>query len=1252
MEESAFRRACREAMEETAARTEALRSRLRLAISATEVFSAAEGEAFAPLAAEVRGELEKVEQEQFAGLDTFNVVLFGRTGAGKSSLIEAITRGTGRLASPDGRPDHTRKVCGRVWGPLKVYDSPGFAGMEQAAMHAELEKARRAAAAADVVVLCFDDSGQRFEEFATVARWIGDHGKVAVAVLNVKNPRWRWDGFGALDAAVAGHARRVREALAGVGLSRTPVVAVHAQNAMFARTGPVYKGPAPAAREVLLKKFGAPGLEELSNLPALEDLLTELVRAGGAELRLGSVTHFAEAALDRARDRFRTAAQEAADAAEPAERTVAEVLKVLGLPPPTPPRPAADPTTGSDAGPTAGPGYGTFRADLRRLEALRGATFAVPAVPRAAAYGRDLAVSRFSPLERDTLARAREYIDERIAERKQAPAGAFEEAVYAHDLMEDATRRVFEDYARFLRRSHEVVVHRLYEEFRAVQADPVDVAGGRGKWLQRTSVGGSVAGIAGSGAFFVLAGPVGWGVAGAVALGGTVLEVAGAQGRKRAAAAREQGRTESLAEAESAISALFARLARLVEQELAGMRRAAVAQDATDGVRTALHHRGMRSSCLGVLAVLPAPEPDGAGAYARPQQLVDRALDACERRQGVGAGAERDALWLGAGARPQRGLIAHLRRQGRPDRADVRLSIREFAADLPEPLPKGTARAWIKEVDAALGEVSTLRQLRALAARPGPAVVFCGDYDSGKSSLVRRLLGGSADIATGPEPETDRVGRHPHHSGLTLVDTPGFQATAARADDTTMREIATAALVVMVFTPGLATCDPTDLRRVLYGDPAAHLPGQLDRCLFVVNRADGFGTDPELDPEGFAALRERKLAQVRKAVPGLRHGVALAAAPFGTEQARPWDGVREFAAELTALRRRLARDAADIAVLSGGRILLGERLAELVRERDHAHYQALMARSAHEEDQRLRAEAEVLYGERREDLRHRVGRLIDEAVSQTLTTASKDRRDSLARRLERLGEDPQFRRITAEWGRLTDERTAEFEAVCAHRTDLAAGQPGGREDFPTLGPLPDARTLGAEDASVAGQAVGWAGKAGAVASKVERFVSGGGKGAKLLKNAAPTLSVLGGVLSSYLLVTELMDASQDEEARRKAVRRLHALGDAWATAALDQDPALRRLHALYKTLAAQEGAGKTEAHARETEERTLAARAVACGALIDRATALLGAPAGPDSPADPAPGGPPQGTAYGTAYDTPDSPSGGTSGGTNSRETT
>lgn len=63
--------------------------------------------------------------KQKRSLDCFNVMLFGRTMAGKSTIREAITRGDGHTIGK-GAQRTTRDVKEYKWNNLRIIDTPGF----------------------------------------------------------------------------------------------------------------------------------------------------------------------------------------------------------------------------------------------------------------------------------------------------------------------------------------------------------------------------------------------------------------------------------------------------------------------------------------------------------------------------------------------------------------------------------------------------------------------------------------------------------------------------------------------------------------------------------------------------------------------------------------------------------------------------------------------------------------------------------------------------------------------------------------------------------------------------------------------------------------------------------------------------------------------------------------------------------------------------------------------------------------------
>ena len=120
-------------------------------------------------------------KKKHANLRKFSIALFGRTMAGKSTLMEILTGGDGASIGKGGQRT-TRDVRSYEWNGLTVTDVPGIAAFEG---RDDEELAFEAAAQADLVLFLITDDAPQDEEAKCLAR-IRALGKPVLGILNVK----------------------------------------------------------------------------------------------------------------------------------------------------------------------------------------------------------------------------------------------------------------------------------------------------------------------------------------------------------------------------------------------------------------------------------------------------------------------------------------------------------------------------------------------------------------------------------------------------------------------------------------------------------------------------------------------------------------------------------------------------------------------------------------------------------------------------------------------------------------------------------------------------------------------------------------------------------------------------------------------------------------------------------------------------------------------------------------------------------
>lgn len=217
-------------------------------------------------------------RNQKTRLSYFNVMLFGRTMTGKSTIREAITYGDGSTIGK-GAQRTTRDVKEYEWNGLRIIDTPGFGayGGEE-----DTEIAREILELSDLVIFLLNsDSIQdtTFDELEHVCKL----NKPLMFVMNMKkdlesvgNRRRALKDpkkYIYKDEVIEGHTERLKTlaSKAGMNPKKINIVTIHAQAAFLANN---------------LEGEESRKLHELSNMDLLLKKLQEEVEASGPARRV------------------------------------------------------------------------------------------------------------------------------------------------------------------------------------------------------------------------------------------------------------------------------------------------------------------------------------------------------------------------------------------------------------------------------------------------------------------------------------------------------------------------------------------------------------------------------------------------------------------------------------------------------------------------------------------------------------------------------------------------------------------------------------------------------------------------------------------------------------------------------------------------------------------------------------------------------------------------------------------------------
>lgn len=1032
-------------------------------------------------------------------LKTFNLVFFGRTGAGKSSLIEALSGGDGESISR-GESDWTTEVRDVRWRSCLLVDTPGIAGWGRTVSRDELEaRARTAVEDADVVLLCFDTQSQQAGEFARVAQWITAYAKPTIAILNCRNPRWRFPPRVAsaasrrqLSQSVAEHAGNIGDELARIGLEQVPVLALSCKRAAFARTRD-FTGPDAATRTKLRAEFGASALLAWSNLEALEQLLSAALSEHAEPIRLGMLREQTRGVLERARASLGdTVKRDATVLAEQIEEGITKVLELLGQPMNT-----------------------DLKDGLSELERLRG-RFNVSARGSFQIHaGHRLRAALREP-RRDAQDRAERLVDRSFAERTRLSEREFFAEVIK-PVARDAERAVdalSDELRAYLEKQLELLVADIHADLDAV-IHPVSVEGDAGSTQRALGIGlevgaglgGIVGGVLMIGAATNWWNPVGWTSIGALAISGIAAKLFGGRARKKAAEKREQARTSARAEARRSVNGTFDAVEEQLLTDMTEIIQGALTAKLGDEIHRAFALR--RTALAGQAATeLISETLAGLGETLPTSGLLAKTAVKVQRRSHPREPRAARLLWLGedwcadplgldddtssrqAPAEPAR---------PRPNRAAGVSHARSL--QLP-PAPRAqTGLKWLAKTSAALEQDREarhqLKTVHQLADRARPILAIAGDYSSGKSTFVKRLLAEAgqkipATLAVGGAPKTSTSRRYAW-GAWDVVDTPGFQSTNRRHTLAARAALVNASAVVVLFNPNLVIGDPQDLQLLLTGDPDRGLIGKLDRTLFVINRSDELGVDPADDPEAFQNLCQRKrleLAQALASLPALSRAntkidpdkiLCTASDPFGLvgdrrhfdsveyDDYRGWDGMADFVAAIGGPDAKV-RNAVDVSVLHAGSSRLGELARKRTLELNATREQSQALMRLLRDLEAASTSGEALLHSARERLvtltSVRVADLFDDvlAAPETKTRAAR------AKALHDWGSDALLQQQISEWLDTLNRDLAEWTASIEDRVERRLGSPSFVRAFPEITDAIDTSLLVEEATTTKGRA--------------------------------------------------------------------------------------------------------------------------------------------------------------------------------------
>ena len=904
-------------------------------------------------------QIRNLLRRQWEAYRTFNVVLFGRTGAGKSTLISAMTKSNGASVSR-GESDWTTAVEPVDWHSCRLYDTPGINGWGHSKGREDLEtRARDAVEIADFVIVCFDSQSQQASEFEKLAAWVHIYRKPVIAVLNTRNPRWRLpprvpvgSARAQLSRAVREHTGNIRDELAKIGLTGVPVIALSLKRALFARAELPFQGPDSLTLEIQRREFGTDMLERWSGYSTLEGLLVRAVREHAVRLRIGTLNDQLRGVISELDRAIGDVQGEAAQVAETIEnQLVAPLLRLLGYPPRGDSK-LRQPLLDDEN-----------RDVLAELELSRGGAFVASVKGEFGEYVTQRLDAEFGALRARSLQKAEECIIGAFQRREDVSAEKVQNASFTEGEVRAKAEAVLREGAEFLDRRAKLASRDAEIDLRVLSSwtgAAVEGKSGRGwthsSWALKGAgiLSGAAAALASRAAIAAAStiNPVGWAAAAVLGIASATLSWLGRKARQEAERRRLVARKQALARVRQNLHRVYDSVTNKVLEQAHSRARDASQQVLRPAVEQALVHRVVQRHCSSLRTRFTALSGD-LPSTIEPQSLLWEVATTIERNAYPERSDAGVMHWLGqewiddpVGLESARGSTDAGRTKAYDSTIFDRLfgGIRDTFNRIADDIAPGSGTAWLKTArECCYGDpdaMEALSELQAIAEEGRPRIHLVGDYSTGKTSFIKRLLidAGSlvpATLEVRADPTTDSSGEY-DWDGVTLIDNPGFQSNDSTHDENALRALSDASAVLYLFQPNLIVGDDGHMTTVLRGCMERGVVPRQNHTFFIVNRSDELGVDPEEDPYAFHQLVQRKQTELSLALSSRNIGVApdrvlcMASDPYGLvgnrtdvdasayDTHRDWDGFRQFAVAFRRVKAQLLRSGCDRSILGSG----------------------------------------------------------------------------------------------------------------------------------------------------------------------------------------------------------------------------------------------------------------------------------------------------------------------------------------------